>query len=155
MSQKEIENSFAGNICRCTGYRSIADAFKTFANNLDDDIKNKLIDVEDLSVTKSCGRRCSNKCNHTDKCHNKSDEYGTGIKHDNSWCVIEKRDDNMIVVNCGKRKWFKTYLLDDVFKIMAKNSNYKLIAGNTGQGEVLSILFFLLRNFKIRFLVIN
>ncbi len=31
LSQKEIEDNFDGNICRCTGYRPILDAFKQFA----------------------------------------------------------------------------------------------------------------------------
>ncbi|XP_075976749.1 xanthine dehydrogenase-like [Anticarsia gemmatalis] len=129
ITQNEIENSFAGNICRCTGYRPIADAFKTFANNPDQELINKLIDVEDLSVLRSCGKRCSKNCHHKAK-----NDKETNINNDNSWCVIERSDNKMIVVDCGKRKWFKTYVLDDVFKIMSKNNDYKLIAGNTGQG---------------------
>lgn len=33
ITQQEIEDSFDGHICRCTGYRSILDAMKTFGTD--------------------------------------------------------------------------------------------------------------------------
>ena len=47
LSTAEVENALDGNICRCTGYRPILDAFKTFASD------GKLSDIEDI---KKCPR---------------------------------------------------------------------------------------------------
>ncbi|XP_032242989.2 xanthine dehydrogenase/oxidase-like [Nematostella vectensis] len=49
-SKQEIENHFDGNICRCTGYRPILDAMKTFAKDADP------LDIEDVS------RQCCTSC---------------------------------------------------------------------------------------------
>ena len=44
---QEIEHILDGNMCRCTGYRSIHDAFKSFATDASDNIKKTLSDIED------------------------------------------------------------------------------------------------------------
>ena len=46
ISMRDIEMSFGGNICRCTGYRPIMDAFKTFANDATPELRKHCVDLE-------------------------------------------------------------------------------------------------------------
>lgn len=55
-SKNEIENSFDGNICRCTGYRAILDAMKSFAHD------ENPIDIEDLKNL-TCLNKEKKDCN--------------------------------------------------------------------------------------------
>ncbi|GBP91385.1 Xanthine dehydrogenase 2 [Eumeta japonica] len=141
---EEIENSFAGNICRCTGYRPIADAFKSFACNANRTLLDKVCDLEDLAAFKPCGVLCAGKCRHKKtgmskkpllgKFDYESDDNGFENKNEEDWCILHGSDNKMIVIDIGDHKWYKTYSLDEVFKAMGNNTDYKLIAGNTGQG---------------------
>ncbi|XP_075976918.1 xanthine dehydrogenase-like [Anticarsia gemmatalis] len=134
MTSKEVENSFAGNMCRCTGYRPIADAFKTFAKDADERLLNKLVDLEDLDIMKPCGLECVNKCTHRDKCFNDNKIEGESSKsEEDSDEFIHVNEERMFMVKADTHKWYKAYNLADAFKIMSQG-NYKLIAGNTGQG---------------------
>nr|QLI62141.1 aldehyde oxidase 10 [Streltzoviella insularis] len=131
LTMSEVENSFASNICRCTGYRPIADAFKSLANDADKELLDKVCDLEDLSTLKSCGVNCAKKCTHKDtkiKCKDKKEKINV-----DEWYVLESNE-KMVSIDCENHKWYKTYTLEDVFKIISNNDSYKLIAGNTGQG---------------------
>jgi len=43
---KDIEDNFDGNICRCTGYRPILDAFKSLGTDASEELRRKCADME-------------------------------------------------------------------------------------------------------------
>jgi xanthine dehydrogenase/oxidase len=45
---EDIEHILDGNLCRCTGYRPIFDAFKTFSVEVPENLKSKLSNFENL-----------------------------------------------------------------------------------------------------------
>ncbi|XP_063538704.1 uncharacterized protein LOC134747956 [Cydia strobilella] len=138
LTTTEIENSFAGNICRCTGYRPISDAFKTFATDADKDLVDKLTDLEDLGMFKPCGVSCNKKCAHKNRDNDillsKLNYEEVKEKSDDDWCIVEKANKELITLEYGAQKWYKAFTLEHVFEIIGMCKEYKLIAGNTGQG---------------------
>ncbi|XP_061428611.1 LOW QUALITY PROTEIN: xanthine dehydrogenase-like [Lethenteron reissneri] len=57
-SQQEVEDVFDGNICRCTGYRPILDAMKSFAKDGKSPLSPSCLDIEDLKFCPKNGRPC-------------------------------------------------------------------------------------------------
>ncbi|KAH8311386.1 hypothetical protein KR044_006006 [Drosophila immigrans] len=78
VSMSEVEDAFGGNICRCTGYRPILDAMKSFAVDSNIEVPADCVDIED-SFELLCPRTgqcssgmCSRKmisCQLPDNCH--------------------------------------------------------------------------------------
>lgn len=117
ITMKEIENSFGGNICRCTGYRPILDAFKSLASDADERVKAMCRDIEDLSGTKMCpktGATCMGKCSSANQ--------------------VPKQAIHILFGEKGE--WHKVYNIKEIFEIFAKigNKPYMLVAGNTAHG---------------------
>lgn len=111
LSMEEVENSFGGNICRCTGYRPILDAMKSFAADSTIQVPPECQDIEDLSK-KTCpktGQQCSGLCH----------KPLQALTYDDG----------------SQWHWPKT--LSDLFETLAKvapGEEYMLVAGNTAHG---------------------
>ncbi|XP_075977356.1 xanthine dehydrogenase-like [Anticarsia gemmatalis] len=116
----DIEQSLSSNVCRCTGYRPILQAFKKFAKDAPktDDI----IDIEDLSKCNISRTSCKENCS--------DDEDG--------WCVVHECDvDRGIALKLKDgRYWYRVGRIEDVFEVLKDkgDDSYMLVAGNTAKG---------------------
>ncbi|CAH1396596.1 unnamed protein product [Nezara viridula] len=113
----DVENSFGGNICRCTGYRSILDAFKSLSVDATEKLKEKIKDIEDI------GRFCQNGSQNCNNCISSSS------------CP---KSHFQITVN--NSLWLTPESLEDIKEILKKHSNFRLVAGNTAQGVYKSVI---------------
>ncbi|XP_073945873.1 aldehyde oxidase 1-like [Choristoneura fumiferana] len=121
LTMLEIEKSFGSNICRCTGYRPILEAFKTFAS--DAPKPHNLLDIEDLKICEKSGETCRKiKCSESD------------------WCVVETDEVTLpqrLEINLKDGKfWARVLYINDIFHVLARkgNDSYMLVAGNTAKG---------------------
>lgn len=68
LTMEDIEKNLDGNICRCTGYRPILDAFKTLSTNSSEYLQQKCGDIEECHacpLKQQGGQSCSNKSSTT------------------------------------------------------------------------------------------
>ncbi|RZF32560.1 hypothetical protein LSTR_LSTR006555 [Laodelphax striatellus] len=121
ISMSEVENSFGGNICRCTGYRPILDSFKSLAKDASEDLVKKCVDIEELSVIcprtkQECLTSCGNLCDRSiDPLLNESR-------------LQLKTDDG--------KNWYRVKSVQEIFEIleMVDDESYMLVGGNTSYG---------------------
>lgn len=125
----EIEQSLASNVCRCTGYRPILEAFKKLAK--DAPKSDRIVDIEDLHICEKTGQHC-NKQN----CE------------DDDWCIVTNKDLNGPGITEIKLKdgkcWYKVYEVHDIFKILSAKAteSYMLVHGNTAKGKRIYKLYY-------------
>lgn len=116
VTMKEVENSFGGNICRCTGYRPILDAFKSLAVDADERLINLCKDIEDMSNVKTCpktGIACAGKC--------------SAANASKKQLKISFEEDH---------EWHKVFTVKEIFDLFGQigYNPYMLVAGNTAHG---------------------
>lgn len=118
LTMEQVENSFGGSICRCTGYRPILDAMKSFALNTTETAP-CIGDIEDLTLNgcqSSNEQRCAQRCKRT---------YG------------ESADNVMHIADADGKMWLFPVNLSDLMNILstrALESEYMLVGGNTAHG---------------------
>ncbi|XP_039304286.1 xanthine dehydrogenase 1 isoform X2 [Solenopsis invicta] len=119
LTMQEIENSFGSNICRCTGYRPILDAFKGFASDSTPQLAKDIRDIEEIYKVKTCpknGMPCRNDC------------ADRRISDGNTETVDIKLADGV--------EFYKVYSIENLFAVFRQmpDATYILHGGNTAHG---------------------
>lgn len=116
VKMEEVENSFGGNICRCTGYRSILAAFKSVCCDASADLLKRCGDIEDLPI---CPKTLNNmeSINKIDLASSYYYKF-RGI----SWIKVTFFNDLLEII-----KTFNSIKNGD-------QTYYAIVAGNTSQG---------------------
>nr|XP_050853429.1 uncharacterized protein LOC127065310 isoform X1 [Vespula vulgaris] len=114
-TMKEIENSFGSNICRCTGYRPILDAFKSFASDAPPKLVKAIQDIEEAYKIKKCPKN-GLPCLNGQSC---GLEFSTPVS-----MKLEDADFHKVLSVDHLFSMFQTY----------PNSTYILNGGNTAHG---------------------
>ncbi|KAJ8668983.1 hypothetical protein QAD02_000242 [Eretmocerus hayati] len=128
LTMKEIENSFANNLCRCTGYRPILDTFKAFAKDAPHEMEKKIKDIEELYNIKSCSnctkKMCIGTCNSIEVINESSVPRSLNLKLTDS------------------SQFHKVMKIDEIFAILSNRSgsSYQINGGNTAHGVYRTVL---------------
>ncbi|KAL9699938.1 hypothetical protein quinque_003379 [Culex quinquefasciatus] len=111
VTMRQVEGALDGNICRCTGYRPILDAFKSFATDVDEKVSRMCQDIEDLE---SCSSR----------------KACEGV------CVNGRSSATVRRLIGNGQTWYRVRSVESIFEIFKtiEDEPYMLIAGNTAHG---------------------
>ncbi|KAG8371087.1 hypothetical protein BUALT_Bualt13G0050400 [Buddleja alternifolia] len=124
LTVSEAEKAITGNLCRCTGYRPIADACKSFAED---------VDLEDLKIN-SFWRKGDK-----DIGVNKLPLYNP---KDNTFPYSDRLDDEFKstrILNFEKYSWYTPVTIEELQSFLNSDTvengkKIKLVVGNTGDG---------------------
>ncbi|TXG73327.1 hypothetical protein EZV62_001906 [Acer yangbiense] len=153
-TEEQIEESLSGNLCRCTGYRPIVDAFRVFSKTNDALYTN--ISSESLKegefVCPSTGKPCSCRqktASDTDTC-GESVTCGKSYKpvsyseiHGSTYTEKElifppelllRKLYPLCLNGFGGLKWYRPLQLQHVLDLKAKYPDAKLLVGNSEVG---------------------
>ncbi|KAK4312005.1 hypothetical protein Pmani_016533 [Petrolisthes manimaculis] len=134
LSVSQVENSLDGNLCRCTGYRPILDAFKSLADDGCQSLKDKLTDIEDAYKAKcpKSGETCKGQCGGNKKEESELCNHKRASNQDHDVGVGEE-----LQLSVEGVQWYKPNTITGVLNILKKlkpEDKVYVVVGNTGQG---------------------
>ncbi|XP_046360648.2 indole-3-acetaldehyde oxidase-like isoform X2 [Haliotis rufescens] len=116
-TMQQVENAYDTSICRCTGYRPILDAMKSFAADAAPNLPGGAIDIEELDkkICSKTGKTCTGHC---------SSEGQTDPEHVPLHIVLQGS------------QWYKPTTRQQLYALLGqhKGDNYRLVFGNSGYG---------------------
>lgn len=153
-TEQQIEESLAGNLCRCTGYRPIIDAFSVFAKTDDKIYTNCNVSSRQGNefICPSTGKPCScgqnsdgnadtakdsGACNETYKQLSYSEIDGSRYNDKELIFPPElllRKLSFLSLKGFGGLKWYRPLSLQHVLELKAKHPDAKLVNGNTEIG---------------------
>ncbi|XP_035831148.1 xanthine dehydrogenase 1-like [Helianthus annuus] len=151
-TEEQIEESLAGNLCRCTGYRPILDAFRVFAKSNDSLYTSGSVTSQEPKngefICPSTGKPCS--CGPNKETVEKSDVCQSGYKavsynetDGSSYTdkelifppqLLLRKSSYLSLSGFNGIKWHRPLLLKHVLELKSRYPNAKLVVGNTEVG---------------------
>jgi len=130
ISEEEIEETLAGNLCRCTGYRPILDAFRPFASMYTNSSPEAI--EPGASVCPTTGKPCD--------CTKGQCTPGNGIDHKEIAGelitppeVIRYQPEDLYVEG-NTVNWYRPVSLQSLLELKHQMPEAKIVAGNTEVG---------------------
>ncbi|XP_067656038.1 uncharacterized protein [Haliotis asinina] len=116
-TMQQVENNYDSTICRCTGYRPILDAMKSFASDAPPTLPGGAIDIEELDkkICSKTGKTCTGRC---------SSERQTDPEQVPLHIVLQGS------------QWYKPTTRQQLYALLGQHQgdNYRLVFGNSGYG---------------------
>ncbi|KAL5979766.1 xylitol dehydrogenase [Asimina triloba] len=152
-TEEQIEESLSGNLCRCTGYRPIVDAFRVFAKT-DDSLYANVSSNNSVGgdyVCPSTGKPCSCGSNSVTKktamgivtCGHSYKRISYSEIDGSSYCkkelifppeLLMRKAKPLNLNGAGGIKWYRPLKLQHLLDLKLKYPDAKLIVGNTEVG---------------------
>ncbi|XP_045620965.1 LOW QUALITY PROTEIN: uncharacterized protein [Procambarus clarkii] len=125
LRSSQVEEALDGNLCRCTGYRPILEAFKSLTLDGRQRLKDRLADIEEVHKSRCprTGSACKGSC--TD---HKPGEEACG----EAWSPLEPHH-----LRVGAIQWYRPLTIlgiKNILKNLDQTEKVCIVVGNTGQG---------------------